>query len=346
MNRFDKIASFFAGKPVGELIWYYDFSEVINVLGHITGHVELLKDFGCTFIDSYDPNMIGTDGELISTVEEQSDDKIVKRIITPIGSLEYVQQNGHPVKYPVSTVKDCEILKYIYDHRRIDRTKKCELDRCVHQVCITGSSPVQQLLQWDMGMENFYYLAVDAPSVLESLLDSMQRVQIERTRYACSGDSAVIYQAENTSTTMISPYFYEQYSLPQIREQADIIHKAGKRFIVHMCGLLYELLDLLKLTGMDGIHSVTPPPVGNTPFESVYQRFGNSFPVQGRFGSTQWHALGDDEIRDNLRQILTFETVTTRPFVLLVTADGVKAEYTEIKRLQAIIDDINRTGRI
>ena len=108
----------------------------------------------------------------------------------------------------------------------------------------------------------------------------------------------IIYQGENTSTTMISPDFYERYSLAQIKAQADYIHSHGKKLILHMCGLLNDLLPLFKRAGIDGIHSVTPPPVGNTDFTRVYEVFGPNFPIQGRFGSTQWYGLSRQETID------------------------------------------------
>jgi uroporphyrinogen-III decarboxylase len=216
----------------------------------------------------------------------------------------------------------------------------------LHQVNLTGSSPVQQLLQWDTGMEYFYYLAMDHPLQLQALLNAMQKVQIQRTHLACQFDVPVIYQAENTSTTMISPYYYEKYSLPQIHEQAQIVHQHGKKLVIHMCGLLYDLLELIKRTGLDGIHSVTPPPVGNTPFDAVYNCFGNNFPIQGRFGSTQWHGLEVDEIRANLRKILSYDLVQSRPFMLIVTADGLHVDYKEIKKIQYVVDEVNHAKQI
>jgi hypothetical protein len=345
MDRFETVMDFFNGKAAGKLVWYLDWNKVVNIPANIKNDVELLNDFGCSFVDGIGPSTVETDDPLVRIEQEQQGTKNIKRIITPVGSLEYVSQHNHPVDYPVKTSKDCQTLKFLYDNRLLQK-KEFQFATSLHQINITGSSPVQQLLQWDTGMEHFYYLAADYPEELQALLDSMHQVQIKRTSFACECNVPVIYQAENTSTTMISPYFYEKYSLPQIREQAQIVHQCGKKFVIHMCGLLYDLLDLIKQTGIDGIHSVTPPPVGNTPFEDVYEQFGDKFPIQGRFGSTQWHGLEVDEIRANLRKILSFEIVQSRPFILQVTADGIAVDYKEIKKIQYIIDEVNKDRRI
>jgi hypothetical protein len=344
-DRYDKIVAFFNGVPTGELLWYLDYNEAINLPAHISSRLELYEELNCTYIDGAGPSTTERYDATLTVCEHQENDILIKKITTPLGLLEYATQNGHPAAYPVRTCHECEVLQYIYEHILME-PGAWPVNIPLHQIGLVDSSPVQRLLQYEMGMENFYYLATDHASSLESLLVAMHRVQMKRTEAACKRDVGIVYQAENTSTTMISPNFYEKYSLPQLKEQADYVHRHGKKFILHMCGLLNGLLDLIKQTGIDGIHSVTPAPVGDTPFELVYEKFGNAFPIQGRFGSTQWYGLSCDEIRDNLRKIISFDLLRNRPFVLLVTADGIKVEYEELKKLQAVFEDINRTCRV
>ena len=49
-----------------------------------------------------------------------------------------------------------------------------------------------------------------------------------------------------------------------MKDFVDIMHGEGKLGILHMCGLLDDLLYDFKPTGLDGIHALTEPPVGNT----------------------------------------------------------------------------------
>jgi hypothetical protein len=53
-----------------------------------------------------------------------------------------------------------------------------------------------------------------------------------------------------------------------------------------------------------------------------------------------------DEIRANLRKILSFEIVQSRPFILIVTADGLHVDYKEIKKIQHVIDEVNQARHI
>jgi len=80
--------------------------------------------------------------------------------------------------------------------------------------------------------------------------------QMKRTEIACQFHTLGIHQGENTSTTMISSAYYEKYSLPQLQEQSEYIHSQDQIFVLHMCGLLKNLLHLIKQVGIEGIHSL------------------------------------------------------------------------------------------
>ena len=68
---------------------------------------------------------------------------------------------------------------------------------------------------------------------------------------------------ENTSSTVMSPAFYRQYSDPFINEYANICHAAGKLFITHMCGKLSAFNRELRQGRQDGVDSLCPPTTGD-----------------------------------------------------------------------------------
>ncbi|MBM4025295.1 MAG: hypothetical protein FJ280_07800 [Planctomycetes bacterium] len=188
---------------------------------------------------------------------------------------------------------------------------------------VAPASPVQELLQRVTGVETFYYLLADAPEAMEELLETLQENQRRRYRILSTFDADLWYQAENTSTTLISPTIYEQLSLPHIREFADAAHAAGKRAIVHMCGLLRGLIPLLRETGMDGIHSLTPPPVGDVPFDRAFGEFPPNFSILGRLNSGHWLGRSEAQMLAEFRRMVPPRLVQERPFVLWITGDSV-----------------------
>ena len=338
MNGFDLIANFFKGNSSDTLLWYLDFDLkwIKNCPCHVRDWIDLASDLGCTwpaiwfggYREEFDSTITYRDYSTVGV--------LVKEWHTPIGELRSRIKGNHPVEYTVKTLDDCSVLQYIYEHTR---TCKNELPADKFHGVNMSTSPVQQLLQYEMGLETFYTLLMTDKRAVEHLMDVMQQKQMERVSLVSQFDIPMIYQGENTSTTMISPEYYKKYSLPQIKQQVDYIHANGKTMILHMCGLLSGLLDLIKQTGIDGIHSLTPLPVGDCSFKSAYDRFGGRFPIQGRFGSTQWYDLDDKEITKNLSAILPAPLWREKPFVLLVTVDGIHVDYAQLKRLARIIHE-------
>lgn len=141
---------------------------------------------------------------------------------------------------------------------------------------------MQQLLELDMGLVNFYGLLQDYPSEVEGLLEAMQQARLQEWRMTVDVTPApALIPVENTSSTLISPALYRRYSLPQLREVVEVCHGAGKLAVFHMCGWLRDLLPAIRETGLDGINAATPPPHGDTTVEQVLDACGEDFLVLG-----------------------------------------------------------------
>ena len=53
-----------------------------------------------------------------------------------------------------------------------------------------------------------------------------------------------------------------------------------------MCGHVKNLLDQIKDTGLDGVHALTPPPTGDTPWELAMDVIGEDLIIIGVFDPT------------------------------------------------------------
>ncbi|MBM4038475.1 MAG: hypothetical protein FJ290_08170, partial [Planctomycetes bacterium] len=143
-------------------------------------------------------------------------------------------------------------------------------------------SPVQQLIEMDMGMASFYYMLQDHRDELEGLLDAMHACRMQEYEIVARRSPApALMPVENTSTTLISPALYRRYSLPQLRDFCCACHRHGKKAILHMCGHLKALLPELAETGLDGMNALTPPPVGDLPFEQALDALGDRLIILG-----------------------------------------------------------------
>jgi len=89
-----------------------------------------------------------------------------------------------------------------------------------------------------------------------------------------------------------------------------------------MCGLLRNLLDCFILTGMDGINSVTPPPIGDTPYRLIREKFKPDFTITGRLNGQLWVGKDRAGIQAIVRKMIYPELLRT-PFSLAVTSDAI-----------------------
>lgn len=270
---------------------------------------------------------------------------VTLRRISPWGTLTTVLKHDHPVEHPVKSLKELRILRAIWEAS--DYVENNDMDepfaRVERQIGDDGMyvpsldpSPVQNLLEYEMGAANFYYLLDDHRSEVEELLAVMHAKRLQEYEILARRSPAeVVVAMENTSSTLISPQLYRQYSLPQIRDYVDVLHRYGKIAVLHMCGHLKALLPVVRDTKLDGINAVTPPPVGTTYFEDVLDAYGDDFLL---FGSVldptvfQKPALDPGELSTFLTQLYTPRLRRAR-LVLWLAVDGLP---TPIQRFQCV----------
>jgi len=128
---------------------------------------------------------------------------------------------------------------------------------------------------------------------------------------------------ENTSATLISPAIYSRYSQPHLKAFVETAHQYGKKAIFHMCGHLRQLLPLIEQTGLDGIHALTPPPIGNTPFEETIDQLGSGVTLLGILNGNIFHhpSATVADIWRLLDEVYT-PRIRQANFILIVAADG------------------------
>ena len=335
-------------KPSGRLIWSFDpgrpSEDLVQKSGY-NGLADLLqKELGCLIWGTCaSPFTIKCNHIRVRTNKE---DNVVRReYISDAGSLTELIKDGQIVKHRVTSRNELEILMDNWRQTRIEPAeekffaiKKKDQGRWPILVSTRLASPVQHIVQYETGLEAFWCIMADWPALLEEAMGLWQESLRRMYEIMSSLPSDGFYQAENTSTTMISPSYYRQYSLGQVSEFVNHAHRAGKRALVHMCGLIHDLMPLIAQTRMDGIHALSPPPIGDTDFEHAYDSMNDDCFIMGRFGSLEWMGKYKDEILANLKRTLPHSIYQEKAFALLVTADG--AEVTS-DNLRLVRDCIN-----
>lgn len=279
---------------------------------------------------------------------------VIRKQKTPWGTLIATFKEKHPVKYPVESVKELRILKNIWLNSRYEEINAMkesyslineEIGESGIYVPTVGPSPIQQLIQYDVGLSNFYYLLQDYQEEMEELFAVMHRCRLQEYEiYAEKMPGNIMISVENTSSTSISPSIYQKYSVPQIRDFVNITYKYNKKAIIHMCGLLKNLLPVIKETGLDGINALTPPPVGDTSPEEALDVLGEDLIILGFiFDSAIFHKtpVSAEKIAQSLEKIFT-PRIRSSHFLLWLPADGLP---TSLERFLIVRDWMKENGR-
>jgi hypothetical protein len=248
-------------------------------------------------------------------------------------------------EYPLKTVNDIPVWRYVREHTFYrENPDFSEAERRDMRKMGFNWSPIQELLQFETGVENFYFFMADAPDEMNALMDTMHRKNLEALEIGfrvCSG-ATVVQFGENTSASLISPSIYLRHTARHLRAYSDMAHARGMRFIVHMCGLLDTLLDCFPETGMDGIHAVTPPPVGDSHYMTVRERYGDDFVIIGRLNAQLWMGKPPEDTLELLESMIPPSLLRT-PFALWITSDEMQPSPVDVANLNKALERYNES---
>ena len=267
---------------------------------------------------------------------------------TDTGTLTAAHKNGHPRKFPVTNIDELRIYRVMWEaacfEPRDDSETIKALDALVGEDGIVtrfwGPSAIPRLLEYDMGMENFYYLLADHPGEMAELIELMHQREIRAFEMLASGPCDVVTLVENTSTRYISPDIYRRFNGPHVADFVEIVHAAGKTALIHMCGHILNLLPLIKDTGLDGIHALTPPPVGDTPWQAALDVLGDNLIIIGAFDPNAFISGPVEEIAPALEALYT-PPIRRSNVILGAFADGISVP---LDRFLAVAAWFERNG--
>lgn len=286
--------------------------------------------------------------EWVETETVRQGDTTTEHYRTPGRTLSRVWRRSHPVRYLLQSVADVDLYRQMWagarylsgDDAPVAARLATDLGADGIATRFWGPSAIPRLLELDAGMEGFYYLLQDHCAEVEALIQAMHEREVEAFSLLAQSPCEAITLVENTSTLYISPTVYRRYNKPAICDFVDLVHAAGKVALVHMCGHVRELLADFCDTGMDGIHALTPPPTGNTPWELALDVMGEDTVIIGVLDPTIFAAGPVEQIGPALDQLYT-PRLRRAHFVLCPAADGIAVPQ---ERFEAVALWMKRNG--
>lgn len=309
--------------------------------------IETLRYIGADIFLRHCPGYHGVfSDDIVCTVEELPDGSRMETRRTPVGEITtiLIKVGGtyFRKKHYVETVEDLAVVKYIADHTEyvIDYDAFRAVDERIGDDGIPTISlpltPIQEMLQRDVGVENFVYMLYDYEEEVRDYMNSLHERNLRcfKTLANAPEDMKVFIAYEDTSTTVMGPDWFEEFCTNQINEYADIMHAGGKIYITHMCGKLTGMLDELPKLKVDGIDSVCPPTTGDLKACDALSNLPGKV-IIGGLEPPGLQRMSVDEAREAARTVL--EECKDYDRFILCTGDATSFG-TPIENLKVIAD--------
>lgn len=206
----------------------------------------------------------------------------------------------------------------------------------------TPFTPIQMLMQHEMGIERFTYFLYDYQEEMEEYMETLHDSNLKAYRIMAESPefARVFISYEDTSTTVMSPAWYNRYCKKYIDAYADMMHKGNKIFITHMCGKLKGMIDEIKEGKMDGIDSVCPPTTGDLWSHEALAAMPDKI-IIGGIEPPALKRMSVEETKAYVRKVITDCTSLKR--FILSTGDATSFG-TPIQNLKAVTEVVEEMG--
>ena len=249
---------------------------------------------------------------------EQHADEGITIWHTPKGDLVQKQQRDeiaqtiYTLKHKIAGPQSFAAYHALLDDLRYEP----DYDKCqqtIEKVGQTGlatidapATPLMSLIMWDMGIEPTLMAMFEHEAEMIELMQHMHEKNLEYYRIAAAGPGRVVRPMEDTSSMLTGPQMCAQHCVGYLNEYASICHENGKAFIVHMCGHLKNMLDVIKDVDLDGIEAATPGPTGDVELDDIRRVLGDVV-ILGGVDPTRYALQGPEqmcaELRDRLMRV-------------------------------------------
>lgn len=142
------------------------------------------------------------------------------------------------------------------------------------------------------------------------------------------------------SSTLLEPDTIRRHILPQYKRIIDLVHHVGKKFLLHSCGNIFEIMDDLIALGIDAKHSNEDE---IAPFEVWIKRYNDRI---GLFGGIDVNILCLNSYDDVYRMVLEKgEKYRNMGKGYGLGSGNSIAEYVPIEGFMAMIDAVKEIRR-
>jgi uroporphyrinogen-III decarboxylase len=142
-------------------------------------------------------------------------------------------------------------------------------------------SPFTQFMEL-FGYEQALMYLLEDPARCQAILSAYTQGTADLgVQQAQRGVEAVLISSAFAGGGFISPRHYERFVLPYEAEVVRCIRTEKVPVYTHTCGAIGDRLELMAATGIDGIDTLDPPPLGNVDLADAKKRVGQRLFLKG-----------------------------------------------------------------
>ena len=170
-----------------------------------------------------------------------------------------------------------------YFHRTFDLVKAAVGD----EVSIHGEvfSPFTHLMEL-FGYEEALMGVITDPFKAHALLDRLTTAAVAwGAAQARRGVDAVLISSAFAGGGFISREMYREFVVPYERRLTEAIRPTGVPVYTHTCGRIGDRLELMAETGIQGLDTLDPPPLGNVNLAEAKKEIGGRLFIKGNMNS-------------------------------------------------------------
>ncbi|MCD4830192.1 MAG: hypothetical protein K8R02_00110 [Anaerohalosphaeraceae bacterium] len=179
---------------------------------------------------------------------------------------------------------------------------------------------VFEICQDLMGFERLCYVQIDDPELFADIFKKVGDLMINiwSTFLQQYSDIYAVCRFGDDlgfkTGTLLSPVTVIVYIVPQYKRVVHLIHDAGKPFLFHSCGCIFEVMDeIINTVGIDAKHSNED---GIAPFDKWIEQYGSRIGLFGGIDTDHLCRKNPDEIYEFVLEEATRFRQNARGFAL------------------------------
>jgi hypothetical protein len=278
---------------------------------------------------------------------------------TPVGTVTqktvFTPEEGpwivYEIDHPFKSEKDYPAIEHILENTRLvpDLDEYAEKERIMGEqgIIVTGMdlySPMQQVMRYWLGYEQYFYELYDHPARVERLYE-LESALAQR-KLEIIGDSPIPMPVicGNWSDEFHTPVF-KKYFAPWLKEASDYLHARGKLTQVHIDGEMRRLVPFFPDTGVDVGEAWSPAPLTSITTAELRAAWGDRVTIWGGIPAVLFEPAqySDAEFDDYVRNL--FKEVAPGANFIVGMGDNLPFDG-DIERVGRVAELIDRYAKL